>query len=79
MDIQKGTSYSYKEYNKKLERTVIKMTEFLSNKNMNKLQKLKESLIYLNRKTNYNDQLATALLFKDKYQDYNVPIMPKHT
>ena len=55
MDIQKGTSYSYKEYNKKLERTVIKMTEFLSNKNMNKLQKLKESLIYLNRKTNYND------------------------
>ena len=79
MDIQKGTSYSYKEYNKKLERTVIKMTEFLSNKNMNKLQKLKESLIYLNRKTNYNDQLATALLFKDQYQDYNVPIMPKHT
>ena len=45
---------------------------------MGNVKKLKAAQLFIKRKTDHEEPLKKAILFKDQYTDYNMPIIDKY-
>ena len=68
----------YESYEKKLSQSLNKINKFMKDEEIGKVRKLRAASLFIGRKTDHDEPLKSAILFKDQFVNYNLPIMDKY-